>query len=99
MAKKSSERAAKVAAARKRKAAANKDADKRQRVGNKGTGTQQARASQKASGGSKQAREATRSKLLKEIRSIAMGALVSLEEQDFEAVRNSLTTIAQRGDK
>lgn len=99
MAKKSSTRDAKVAAARKRKAAANKDADKRQRVGNKGTATQQARASQKASGGSKQDREATRSKLLKEVRSIAMGALVALEEQDYEAVRNSLMTIAQRGDK
>ena len=35
---------------------------------------------------------------LKEIRSIAMGALVSLEEQDLEAVRTSLMTIAQRGD-
>ena len=99
MAKKSSTRDAKVAAARKRKAAANKDGGKRRRVGNTGLGTQQARASQKASGGTKQAREATRSKLLKEIRSLAMGAIMALDEQNYQAVRATLTSIAQRGDK
>jgi hypothetical protein len=99
MIKKSSTRDAKVAAARKRKAAANKDGARRNRVGNKGTGTQQARTSQKASGGTKPAREATRSKLLKEIRAIAMGAIISLEDQDYEAVRTKLMSIAQLGDK
>ena len=99
MTKKSSTRDAKVAAARKRKAAANKDGAKRKRKGNTGTETRQARSSQVASGGTKQAREATRSKLLREIRSLAMGAITALEEQDYEAVREKLTTIAQRGDK
>lgn len=99
MTNKASTRDAKVAAARKRKAAANKDGAKRKRKGNTGTETRQARSSQVASGGTKQAREATRSKLLREIRSLAMGAITALEEQDYEAVREKLTTIAQRGDK
>jgi hypothetical protein len=99
MTKKSSTRDAKVAAARKRKAAANKDGAKRKRKGNTGTETRQARSSQVASGGTKQAREATRSKLLREIRSLAMGAMTALDEQDYDAVREKLMTIAQRGDK
>lgn len=98
-AKKSAMRDAKVAAARKRKAAANKDGAKRKRKGNTGSGTRQARSSQLASGGTKQAREATRSKLLREIRALAMGAIASLDDQDYDAVREKLMTIAQRGDK
>ncbi len=93
-----SERSGKVAAARKRKAAANKEGGKRRRVGNTGLGTQQARASQKASGGTKQAREATRSKRLKELKALAIGALSALDDQDYEAVRTALTAIAQRSD-
>lgn len=99
MAKKSADRDAKVAAARKRKAAASKDDAKRKRVGNTGHATQQARTSKRASAGSKQAREATRSRMLREIRSLAMGAIAALEENDLEAVRANLMTIAQRGDK
>ena len=99
MAKKSADRDAKVAAARKRKAAASKEDAKRKRVGNSGPATKQARISQQASGGSKQAREATRSRLLKEIRSLAMGAITALDENDYETVRSNLVTIAQRGDK
>lgn len=98
MAKKSTERSGKVAAARKRKAAANQEDSKRRRVGNTGLGTQQARTSQKASGGTKQAREATRSKRLKELRSLAIGALSSLDDKDYGAVRAALTSIAQRSD-
>ena len=99
MAKKSADRDAKVAAARKRKAAASKEDAKRKRVGNSGQATKQARISKQASSGSKQSREATRSRLLKEIRSLAMGAITALDENDYEAVRNNLMTIAQRGDK
>lgn len=98
MAKKSTERSGKVAAARKRKAAASKEDGKWRRVGNLGLGTQQARASQKASGGTKQGREATRSKRLKELKSLAVGALSSLDDEDYEAVRIALTSIAQRSD-
>jgi hypothetical protein len=98
MAKKATERSGKVAAARKRKAAANKEDGKRRRVGNTGLGTQQARVSQKASGGTKQGRDATRSKRLKELKAIAIGALSSLDDEDYEAVRMALTKIAQRSD-
>jgi hypothetical protein len=98
MAKKSSTRDAKVAAARRRKAAANKDGAKRKRVGNTGLETRQARTSQRASGGTKQSREAARSKLLREIRSLAMGAITAMEEDDYESVRAKLTLIAQRSD-
>lgn len=98
MAKKSSERSGKVAAARKRKAAASREDGKRRRVGNTGLGTQQARASQKASGGTKPAREATRSKRLKELKSIAIGALSALDDEDYPSVRVALMAIAQRSD-
>jgi hypothetical protein len=98
MDKKSSERAGKVAAARKRKAAANKDGAKRKRVGHTGMGTQQARTSQRAGAGTKQAKEAAKGRLLKEIRALAMGAIDALDDQDYNSAREKLVLIAKRGD-
>jgi hypothetical protein len=98
MDKKSTDRAEKVAAARKRKAAASKDDAKRKRVGNTGLKTQQARTSQRANAGTKQAKEATKSRLLREIRALAMGAIAALDDQDYDSARENLVLIAKRGD-
>lgn len=98
MDKKSSDRAGKVAAARKRKAAANKDGAKRKRVGHTGIGTRQAKNSQRAGAGTKQAKEAAKGRLLREIRALAMGAITALDDQDYDSARESLVLIAKRGD-
>ncbi len=98
MDKKSTERAVKVAAARKRKAAASKDGAKRKRVGHTGMGTQQARTSQRAGTGTKEAKEAAKGRLLREMRALAMGAIDALDDQNYEGAREKLVLIAKRGD-
>jgi hypothetical protein len=95
---KANERAGKVAAARKRKATASKDDAKRKRVGHSGIGTQQARTSRRAAAGTKQAKEADKGRLLREIRALAMGAIDALDDQNYESAREKLVLIAKRGD-
>ena len=46
-----------------------------------------------------QARQAARTRLLREIRTLAVAAVEALEAGDLDAVRANLTTIATRGDK
>lgn len=76
-----------------------KKATKRKRFGKTGTDTRQAKTSRRAAAGTKQARQAARTRLLREIRALAVEAVESLDAGDLETVRANLTTIATRGDK
>lgn len=87
------------AAATKQGVAHSKKATKRKRFGKTGTATRQAKTSQRAAAGTPQARQAARTRLLREIRNLAVAALKALDEGDLELVRKHLTTIAERGDK
>jgi hypothetical protein len=73
-----------------------KKSTKRKRVGKTGTNTRQAMTSQRAAAGTKQSRQAERTRLLREIRTLAIAAVEALEAGDLDAVRANLTTIATR---
>ena len=87
------------AAATSHGTATRKKATKRKRFGKTGTNTRQAKTSQRAAAGTKQARQAARTRLLREIRTLAVAAVEALDAGDLDAVRANLTTIATRGDK
>jgi hypothetical protein len=76
-----------------------KQLTKRKRVGKTGSETRQAKTSQRAAAGTKQARQAARTRLLREIRELAIAAVGALDAGDLLTVRANLTTIARRGDK
>jgi glutamine synthetase adenylyltransferase len=86
------------ASANKRGPARGKKATKRKRFGKTGADTRQAKASQRAAAGTKQARQAARLRLLREIRSLAVAAVDALDLGDLDTVRAKLTTIAMRMD-
>ena len=76
-----------------------KKARKRKRFGKTGTDTRQAKTSQQAARGTKQARQIGRSSLLRDIRSLAVAAGAALDAGDLDTVRASLTAIAKCGNK
>lgn len=87
------------AAATRHGVAKGKQATKRKRFGKTGTDTRQAKTSQRAAASTKQARQAARTRLLREIRSLAAAAVEALDAGDLDTVRANLTTIATRRDK
>lgn len=93
--------AKKAALTRKRKAAAKKAATtlKRKRAGKKAAAKRAAKVGQRPMAGTKQARQAARTRLLREVHTLAVEAIESLDRGDLAAVRAKLTTIAKRGDK
>ncbi len=72
---------------------------KRKRFGKTGTATRQAKTSQRAAAGTLQARQPVRTRLLREIRSLAIVAIEALDAGDLAAARVHLSAIASRGDK
>jgi hypothetical protein len=89
----------KATAAKNRKTNDGKPATKRKRFGKTGADTRQAKTSQRAAKGTKQARQAARTRLLREARSLALAASEAIEAGDLEAAQAFLATIARRGDK
>jgi len=87
------------AAAARRGIATGKKATKRKRFGKTGTSTRQAKTSQRAAAGTMQARQAARTRLLREIRSLAVAGVEALDVGDLDTVRANLTAIAMREDK
>lgn len=85
-------------AATQRGNAKGKKATKRKRFGKTGTSTRQAKTSQRAAAGTKQARQAAQARLLREIRALAGAAVEALNAGDLELVRANLTIIARRVD-
>ena len=79
--------------------ATRKKATKRKRVGKTGSNTRQAKTSERAAAGTRQARHAAQTRIFLEVRSLAVAAIEALDAGDLDTVQDNLLTIASRVQK